>query len=373
MVEDSEFSQKFSVGIVGLGLIGGSLAKRLAKLPECSVYAWNRHHNPYEEAENLGITCVEKVQDLAKLRPNVLILCNSLASMPSILHEIAPYVDKSCTTISDVGSVKTLVRQQVAAAGLQDCYVGAHPMAGSEFTGWEASSASLLDNALWALTVDNTTEFWRVAAVLRMIVDFCANKAIVLDDITHDKSAALISHMPHVVSTALANVLCDQPNRAIALQLSAGSWRDMTRVALTDPQRTRAMVSENRHNTAKLLRSVISELTFAADMLDKDSESAKPCEQEFFAKAQSWREYKYQQRNSCKTNMQQSDAANKNDAANSRLWKYDSRSNWQEDLLDSARLGESIVEISGFDNCKSDKSLRNLQLVLTSNNLLSNV
>lgn len=367
MVDDAEFSQNFSVGIVGLGLIGGSLAKRLAKLPECRVYAWNRHHDPYEEAENLGIDCVENVQDLAKLRPNVLILCNALFAMPSILQEIAPYIDKSRTTISDVGSVKTLVRDQVAAAGLQDCYVGAHPMAGSEFTGWKASSAELLNGALWALTVDNNTEFWRVSSVLRMIVSLCKNRAIVLDDETHDNSAALISHMPHVVATSLANVLCNQPNRAIALQLSAGSWRDMTRVALTDPQRTRAMVSENRHNTAKLLRSVISELTFAANMLDQDVEVADDNEQEFFAKAQSWREYKYQQRNSSKTNTNQSDDMNQSDAANSRLWKYASRSNWQQELLESARLGESIVELFGSNTnessqllLRSDSSLRNL-------------
>ena len=367
MVENAEFSQNFSVGIVGLGLIGGSLAKRLAKLPECSVYAWNRHHNPYEEAENLGIDCVDNVQDLAKLRPNVLILCNSLASMPSILQEIAPYIDKSRTTISDVGSVKALVRQQVAAAGLQDCYVGAHPMAGSEFTGWKASSAELLNGALWALTVDSNTEFWRVSNVLRMIVSLCKNRAIVLDDETHDNSAALISHMPHVVATSLANVLCNQPNRAIALQLSAGSWRDMTRVALTDPQRTRAMVSENRHNTAKLLRSVISELTFAANMLDQDAESADNSEQAFFAKAQSWREYKYQQRNSSKTNTNQSDAANQSDAENGRLWKYDSRSNWQQELLESARLGESIIALSGFNTNESP------QLLLRSDASLSNL
>ncbi len=367
MVENAEFSQNFSVGIVGLGLIGGSLAKRLAKLPECSVYAWNRHHNPYEEAENLGIDCVENVQDLAKLRPNVLILCNSLSSMPSILQEIAPYVDKSRTTISDVGSVKALVREQVAAAGLQDCYVGAHPMAGSEFTGWKASSAELLNGALWALTVDNNTEFWRVSNVLRMIVSLCKNRAIVLDDETHDKSAALISHMPHVVATALANVLCEQSNRAIALQLSAGSWRDMTRVALTDPQRTRAMVSENRHNTAKLLRSVISELTFAANMLDKDEQLADDDEQEFFAKAQSWREYKYQQRKSSKTNTNQSDDTNQIDDANIRLWKYVSSSNWQKDLLDSARLGESIVEICGFNTNESS------QLLLRADSSLNNL
>lgn len=367
MVDDAEFSQNFSVGIVGLGLIGGSLAKRLAKLANCNVYAWNRHNEPYDEAKSLGITCVDNVQDLAKLRPNVLILCNALAAMPSILHEVAPYIDKSCTTISDVGSVKTLVRNQVAAAGLQDCYVGAHPMAGSEFTGWKASSGELLNGALWALTVDDSTEFWRVRNILQMIVSLCKNRAIVLDDATHDNSAALISHMPHVVATALANVLCEQSNRAIALQLSAGSWRDMTRVALTDPQRTRAMVSENRHNTAKLLRSVISELTFAANMLDNDVETADALEQEFFAKAQSWREYKYLQRNSSKTSMQQSDDAKQNDDANSRLWKYDSQINWQQELLESARSGESIIEFYGFNTNESS------QLLLRADSSLNNL
>ena len=97
-------------------------------------------------------------------------------------------------------------------------------------------------------------------------------------------------------------------------------------------------------------------------MCIRDSvETADALEQEFFAKAQSWREYKYLQRNSSKTSMQQSDAAN------SRLWKYDSQINWQQELLESARLGESIVELSGFNInessqllLRSDASLRNV-------------
>ena len=96
-------------------------------------------------------------------------------------------------------------------------------------------------------------------------------------------------------------------------------------------------------------------------MLDQDAQAADDNEQEFFDKAQSWREYKYQQRNPSKTH------TNQNDDANSRLWKYDSRNDWQKDLLDSARLGESIVEISGFNTNESS------QLLLRSNASLSNV
>ncbi|MFP1702793.1 prephenate dehydrogenase [Gardnerella vaginalis] len=350
MVEDAGFSKKFSVGIVGLGLIGGSIAKRLAATGSCKVYAYNRHQTMYKEARVLGITCVESVAELARMQPNVLILCNSLAAMPEVLGEISRGINKQRTTLTDVGSVKGLVREQVKAAGLGDCYIGAHPMAGSEFTGWQASSAQLLDGALWAVSVDESSDFWRFCAVLRVIVALCGNRALVLNDSIHDASAALISHMPHVVSTALANVLCGSENRNVALQMSAGSWRDMTRVALTDPNRTRAMVEENRRNVADLLGSVIEELSFAKKMLERsDGDSAVACderdecdERAFFAKADSWREYKYKER---------AVACDKS-AGDLRELRFalDCAGDWQSQLIQSAQSGEQIVGVAFSDS-----------------------
>ena len=350
MVEDAGFSQKFSVGIVGLGLIGGSIAKRLAATGSCKVYAYNRHQTMYKEARALGITCVESVAELARMQPNVLILCNSLASMPEVLGEISRGINKQRTTLTDVGSVKGLVREQVKAAGLGDCYIGAHPMAGSEFTGWQASSAQLLDGALWAVSVDENSDFWRFLAVLRVIVALCGNRALVLNDSIHDASAALISHMPHVVSTALANVLCGSENRNVALQMSAGSWRDMTRVALTDPDRTRAMVAENRRNVADLLGSVIEELSFAKKMLERsDGDSAVASderderdERAFFAKADSWREYKYKERA----------VACDESSGDLRELRFalDCAGDWQSQLIQSAQSGEQIVGVAFSDS-----------------------
>lgn len=350
MVEDVGFSKKFSVGIVGLGLIGGSIAKRLAATGSCKVYAYNRHQTMYKEARVLGITCVESVAELARMQPNVLILCNSLASMPEVLGEISRGINKQHTTLTDVGSVKGLVREQVKAAGLGDCYIGAHPMAGSEFTGWQASSVQLLNGALWAVSVDENSDFWRFLAVLRVIVALCGNRALVLNDSIHDASAALISHMPHVVSTALANVLCGSENRNVALQMSAGSWRDMTRVALTDPDRTRAMVEENRRNVADLLGSVIEELSFAKKMLERsDGDSAVACderdecdERAFFAKADSWREYKYKERA----------VACDESAGDLRELRFalDCAGDWQSQLIQSAQSGEQIVGVAFSDS-----------------------
>jgi prephenate dehydrogenase len=217
-------------------------------------------------------------------------------------------------------------------------------MAGSEFTGWQASSAELLDGALWAISVDESSDFWRFLAVLRVIVSLCGNRALVLNDSIHDASAALISHMPHVVSTALANVLCGSENRNVALQMSAGSWRDMTRVALTDPDRTRAMVAENRRNVADLLGSVIEELSFAKKMLERsDGDSAVASdERAFFAKADSWREYKYKER---------AVACDKS-AGDLRELRFalDCAGDWQSQLIQSAQSGEQIVGVAFSDS-----------------------
>ena len=132
-----------------------------------------------------------------------------------------------------------------------------------------------------------------------MIVDHCSNRLIVLDDATHDRCAALISHMPHVISTAMINELVANPNRNIAAALAAGSWRDMTRVALTDPNRTRAMVEEDAANVEALLRNMANRLTLMANVLHgmttqqgsptagDDKEMAR-----FFIQGQPFREYK---------------------------------------------------------------------------------
>lgn len=251
---DTAAAARLTVGVIGLGLIGGSLARRLA-IRGVSVVAWNHRPHPYAQAEADGIRCMRTLAELVEAQPDVIVLCNPLKAMPAILGELRPLLEPyQDITLTDVGSVKMMVRDQVRDAGLAGRYVGAHPMAGNELSGWAAAAPALYDNALWAMTVDGDTDYRRFLAVARMITDDAGNRVIVLDDDTHDRAAALISHMPHVVATALINQLTDDPDRNIAAALAAGSWRDMTRVALTDPDRTRAMVEEDADNVERLLR-----------------------------------------------------------------------------------------------------------------------
>jgi prephenate dehydrogenase len=276
---------------------------------------------------------VDNLEDLVKGKPDVLILATPLVTIPEILKVLAPVWHQS-VTLSDVGSVKGMVREQVVAAGLGEYYVGAHPMAGNEQSGFEASNSELLDGALWAVTADEGTDYSRLLTVADMICQGCGNRLIALDDQTHDACAALISHMPHVVSTALSNQLVDSQNRNIALALSAGSWRDMTRVSLTDPQRTQAMVVEDTYNVEILLRAMAERLTDMADALHDDDQSRIA---DFFAHAEPFRDFKAKERLA-----QRAVTSNPSYSGNSYTISIRDAS-WRQDLLESARRGEQIL------------------------------
>lgn len=323
-----------TVGIIGLGLIGGSFARRLAERG-IRVVAWNHRPHPYAQAEADGIFCKSTLAELMDAEPDVVVLCNPLRAMPAMLDSLAPLMgEHPRTTITDVGSVKGMVREQVEAAGLGECYVGAHPMAGNELSGWQAADPHLYDDALWAVTVDSATNYQRFLDVAALITKGVGNRLIVLDDETHDKAAAMISHMPHVVSTALINELSAYPDRNIAAALAAGCWRDMTRVALTDPDRTRAMVEEDALNVEALLRRMAKRLTDMADQLHDGDETDVI---RFFAEGSPFRQYK-------------SALTHASDGAAESLPEREltvPESGWQQTLLFSARRGEAII---GFVN-----------------------
>ena len=316
---------KLHVAIVGLGLIGGSLGLALAQRG-VRVSAWNHHDTAYSSAQAAGINCVPTLAELAQQNPDIVVLCNPLAAMPDVLQQLKPHLFEH-TLLTDVGSVKGLVAQQVADAGLRQHYVGAHPMTGNEHSGWQAADAHLFDNSLWAITVEEDTQWHKVALLLHLIITVLHNRAIVVGTELHDRAAALISHMPHVVSTALSNELVDAPYRDVAVALAAGSWRDMTRVSLTDPQRTQAMVYENPRNVAQLLHSIANRLEETAAALESNDTQGLT---DFFQYANPYRDYKGEDLTS---------------AIRSRLHFNPEHDNWQELLEASARRGEQITAV----------------------------
>jgi prephenate dehydrogenase len=335
------------IAVAGLGLIGGSIARRLVEHHRF-VTAWNHHPHPYDQARADGIRCVDTLQELVEGKPDILILAVPLESMGQVLAGIAPHLHRG-TTLTDVGSVKGPVCKEVAKAGLGEFYVGAHPMAGNERSGFDASDPSLFDGALWALTFDETTDYSRFLTVADMVTKGLDNQMIAVDDETHDKAAALISHMPHVVSTALTNELVGGSfaDPAVAVALSAGSWRDMSRVSLTDPDRTRAMVELDAANVATLLESVSARLQREAALLRSELEGQQKAfalSKDFFEEPQPFRDYKA-------TEGQIARGESEPRIEPLRL----SDASWRSQLLASAQAGERVVEFRTTHEARVEK------------------
>ncbi|WP_418277615.1 prephenate dehydrogenase [Isoptericola jiangsuensis] len=247
------------VAVVGLGLIGGSLA-RLLTLRGVDVVATDVLAASREAARRTGLAVADDVAACVE-GAGLVVLAVPLRTMTVVAEQVAAHAPAGAT-VTDVGSVKAPVRESVVAAGLGDRYVGAHPMSGTEHSGFEASDADLLDQVAWAVTVGDQdgVDADRLAQVLALVTGPCRGRATVLTDDVHDEAAALVSHVPHVLATQLLNAATGAPVARVAQVLAAGSFRDGTRVAYTDPARTEAMVTANAAWVAPALRKVVRDL-----------------------------------------------------------------------------------------------------------------
>ena len=218
-------------------------------------------------------------------RPDVVVLAAPLRAMRSVAAELAEALAGEPgwdPTVTDVGSVKAPVREAVVEAGLGDRYVGAHPMSGTERSGFAASEAGLMQGdpvggdvrggqCVSGGTGLAGTDPARLELVLRLVTGPLGGTAAVLTDELHDEAAALVSHVPHVLANQLLGAVAGAPVRDLALRLAAGSFRDGTRVGLTDPRRTEAMVTENAAWVAPVLRLAARDLERLAEALDSNA------------------------------------------------------------------------------------------------------
>lgn len=254
------------VGVVSLGLIGGSVARRLAA-HGLEVHAWNPSLPALEAAAADGIVPATTVAELCAAEPDVLVLAPPLRAMADVAREVAAHV-RGSTVVTDAGSVKGAVARVVRAAGLASRFVGAHPMAGTERAGYAASDPALLDGARWALTLEDDTRLDAFLRVAALVTGPLGGVVRVTTPAVHDAAVALVSHVPHVVASELLRLVGGSDVTDLALALAAGSFRDGTRVAGTHPRRTEAMVTDNATAVAPVLRRAAADLAALADALE---------------------------------------------------------------------------------------------------------
>ena len=160
--------------------------------------------------------------------------------------------------VTDVASVKRLVREQVrAASDAAERYVGSHPMAGSHQSGPLTAVPQLFVDRTWVITDEPASPAWAVARV-RRVAELCGARVVHLDTASHDEAVAQVSHVPQLMSTLTAAHLRDVPDDHLAL--AGQGIRDVTRIAGSDPELWRQIITANAGAIRRELQGIRDDL-----------------------------------------------------------------------------------------------------------------
>lgn len=212
------------IGIIGLGLIGGSIFKDLKKL-DYEVIAVSNSQN----GEN-----IYKDYDILKTC-NLIFVCTAMNKTLEVLDKLEEIIS-SDTIVTDVCSLKSFVCRKKRPYK----FIPSHPMAGTENKGFENSMEGLFKNAKWVLT----PIFGKNEELVEIITQLGAKPVITTPE-KHDEAVALISHMPMLISQAIFKTA--QENK-LALEIASSGFRDMTRLAMSNPEMANDMINMNADN-----------------------------------------------------------------------------------------------------------------------------
>ena len=275
--------------IIGVGLIGGSLARVCRKKGLADeLVGVGRGRKNLELAVELGVIDrwshqVEEGVDGA----DGVVLATPMGTIIPLAERMAPHIEAGCL-VTDVGSTKASVVEPLERL-LQPsaAFVGGHPIAGTEKSGVEASFESLFEGFRCILTPTDRTDTEALARV-QSLWEACGMSVVCMDPDTHDTLMAGVSHLPHMVAYALIHTVTGlSSNDHDAVAYSAGGFRDFTRIAASDPTMWRDICLANR----KPLLAMIDRFSGSLDELREAIEGADgEALQELFAAARRIRE-----------------------------------------------------------------------------------
>lgn len=242
-----------NIGIVGLGLIGGSLGLDLRACGH-QVLGVSRQEQTCQRAIARGVVDDASINLNLLAAADVVFVCTPIGAIASTIQQLIPHLSPN-TVITDVGSVKTVVVEQITP--LWPNFVGGHPMAGTADSGIEAALLGLFEGNPYVLTPVETTPPTAVKLVEELVrsltsrVYFCRPQ-------DHDRAVAWISHLPVMVSASLIDTCMSETDPTVlelAQHLASSGFRDTSRVGGGNPELGLMMA---RYNREYLLRSLLS-------------------------------------------------------------------------------------------------------------------
>lgn len=284
------FNHNLTIGFIGFGLIAGSIAKALKNVhPEYQIIATSRTLAPLNEALSDGaIDKIIPTLDHHFSQCDYIFLCTPVVTITSYFSKLKTIVKKNCI-ITDVGSVKTIIHEAAANCGLQQHFIGGHPMAGSEKSGYQYANASILKGATYVITPFDNTDKNKLTAY-KMLVEQMQCNAIIMDYKQHDYCVASVSHLPHLISAALSKMVYENDDAENHMHmLAAGGFKDTTRIAASSPEMWEQICASNGTAISMLLKKYIHLLQEIEEHIHTDNSNNNEYIRQLFQIARDYR------------------------------------------------------------------------------------
>ncbi|MBW7473429.1 prephenate dehydrogenase [Paenibacillus oenotherae] len=274
------------IAIFGVGLIGGSLALCFKGKPGLTVVGHSIRESSAAKYVDRGVVdyATTSLREAAE-GADFIFLCVPVGNLEQYVRELSELNLKPGCIITDVGSTKASVAACARELNLNGTtFIGGHPMAGSERSGVEAASSHLFENAFYVLTPEEGTAESDISKLTELLKLTKANIVHVHPD-EHDEIVGAISHLPHIIAVTLVNQIrrYNETNELYGT-LAAGGFRDITRIASSDPVVWRDILVNNRGVLLRLLKDWNEETARFVELLEQ--EDGEGIEQAFLESGQ---------------------------------------------------------------------------------------
>jgi prephenate dehydrogenase len=249
-----------TVAIVGLGLIGGSLAKDLRFHQFCTRII-GVDSNPLHATQALSLGIADEVLELedAAAMADLVVLAVPVNLIPGLLSQTLDYL-KPGGTVTDMGSTKLEIAQVAHGHERRESYVASHPMAGTEHSGPMAALLSLF-KAKTAVICDKEQSGSEPLALIERLYKTIGARVIYMNSVDHDMHVAYVSHLSHISSFVLANTVLDkEKNQTTIFDLAGGGFESTVRLAKSSPAMWTPIFQQNRQYVVEALDSYIEQL-----------------------------------------------------------------------------------------------------------------
>lgn len=262
-----------NIGVVGLGLIGGSIAKSAKKNTNFKVYGYDINQQVVKDAVKDKVLNGELTQEKISICDYIFIPLYPEAVV-SFLKENAGFIKPEAVVIDCAGVKRSVCSQCFKIAEENNfTFVGGHPMAGTQFSGFENSKDTMFYNAPFVLTPKENEDILVLANARDVIMKLGFGRVSVMTPEKHDKLIAFTSQLAHVVSNAFVK----SPSALERKGISAGSYKDLTRVAYLNENMWTELFLDNKDNLIFELDNIINELQKYSDAM-KNNDAQTLCQ-----------------------------------------------------------------------------------------------